>query len=129
MKKHGIPSFKQRTALELRQDADAEISRRRSKLSNEEDRLQQRREELDIRTEKLEKRENSLNKRQGLIDRRSNEIDKLHSQELEELQRVSQMTTNEAREILLAEVEKEARADMVRVIRQIEAEAREEGEN
>jgi len=115
-------------ALELRQKAEAEISRRRSELSKEEDRLQKRREELDNRTEKLEKRESSLNKRQSVIDRRSNEIDKLHNQELEELQRVSQMTTNEAREILLAEVEKEARADMVRVIRQIEAEAREEGE-
>ena len=115
-------------ALELRQNADAEISRRRSKLSNEEDRLQKRREEVDLKTDKLEKRENSLNKRQSVIDRRSNEIEKLHSEELEELQRVSQMTTNEAREILLAEVEKEARADMVRVIRQIEAEAREEGE-
>ena len=116
-------------ALELRQSADAEISRRRSKLSKEEDRLQIRREELDIRTDKLEKRENSLNKRQSVIDRRYNEVEKLHDQELEELQRVSQMTTSEAREILLAEVEKEARADMVRVIRQIEAEAREEGEN
>lgn len=116
-------------ALEIRQNADAEISRRRSELSKEEDRLQKRREELDLRTEKLERRENSLNKRQSAVDRRSNEIDKLHQQELEELKRVSQMTTNEAREILLAEVEKEARADMVRVIRQIEAEAREEGEN
>lgn len=45
-----------------------------------------------------------------------------------ELQRVAQMTVEEARSLLLAEVEKEARADMARVIRQIESEARAEGE-
>jgi ribonuclease Y len=116
-------------ALEIRQNADAEINRRRSELSREEDRIQKRREDLDRKIERLERRESSLNKRQSAIDRRANEVEKLHDQELEELQRVSQLTTDQAREILLAEVEKEARADMVRVIRQIEAEAREEGEN
>jgi ribonucrease Y len=45
-----------------------------------------------------------------------------------ELQRVAQMNVNEARAILLAEVEKEARNDMARIIRQIESEAREEGD-
>jgi len=115
-------------ALEIRQNADAEVNRRRAELSREEDRLQRRRDELDNRTEKLEKRESSLNKRQSAIDKRANDVEKLHQEVLEELQRVSQLTIEEAREILLAEVEKEARADMARVIRQIEAEAREEGE-
>ena len=115
-------------ALEIRQNADAEVNRRRSELSREEDRLQRRRDELDNRTDKLEKRESSLNKRQSAIDKRANDVEKLHQDVLEELQRVSQLTIEEAREILLAEVEKEARADMARVIRQIEAEAREEGE-
>jgi ribonuclease Y len=115
-------------ALEIRQNADAEVNRRRTELSREEDRLQRRRDELDNRTEKLEKRESSLNKRQSSIDKRANDVEKLYQEVLEELQRVSQLTIEEAREILLAEVEKEARADMARVIRQIEAEAREEGE-
>jgi ribonucrease Y len=48
---------------------------------------------------------------------------------MEELQRVSQLTLEEARAILLADVEKEARSDMARIMRQVEAEAREEGEN
>ncbi len=70
-----------------------------------------------------------MNKRQSTIDKRYNEIEKLHEQEVEELQRISQMSTEEAREILLKDVEKESRNDMARVIRQIEMEAREEGEN
>jgi ribonuclease Y len=115
-------------ALEIRQAADAEISRRRSDLSNEEDRLQRRRDELDARTDRNEKREQTLNKRQSAIDKKANELDKMYEQEMEELQRISEMDQEAAREILLREVEKEARADMARIMRQIEAEAREEGE-
>jgi ribonuclease Y len=64
-----------------------------------------------------------------LIDKRANDVEKMYAQEMEELQRVSQMNKEEARELLLNEVEKEARADMARIIRQVEAEAREEGES
>lgn len=115
-------------ALEIRQSAEAEVIRRRNDLSREEDRLQKRREELDQRTDRLEKREQMLNKRQSALDKRSNEIEKIYQDEMEELQRISQMSIEEARGLLLAEVEKEARNDMARIIRQIEAEAREEGE-
>ena len=52
-------------ALQLRQAAEVEITRRRTELSREEDRLQKRREELDIRLDRLEKREQMLNKRQS----------------------------------------------------------------
>ncbi len=115
-------------ALEIRQAADAEVARRRAELGREEDRLQKRREELDLRADRLEKREQALNKRQSAIDKKANEIDKLHEQQLAELQRISQLSVDEARAVLLSEVEKEARSDMARIIRQVEAEAREEGE-
>jgi ribonucrease Y len=115
-------------ALEIRQAADADIGRRRVEVSKEEDRLTKRREELDNRTDRLEKREQSLNKRQSLMDKRANDLERIHEQEMIELQLISQMTCEEARQVLLAEVEKESRADMARIIRQIDAEAREEGE-
>ena len=115
-------------ALEIRQVADAEIARRRQDVSKEEDRLTKRREELDNRTERQEKREQALNKRQSFIDKRANELEKMHAEELEELKRISQMTIEEARQQLLAEVEKDARSDMARIIRQIDAQAHEEGE-
>lgn len=114
-------------ALNITQKAEDELNRRRIELSKEDDRLQKRREELDHRFEKYEERELRLNKRQSSIDKRANEIDQMYEQVKEELQRVSQMTTEEAREVLLAETEKESRADMARIIRQIESEAREEG--
>jgi len=116
-------------ALDIVQKAEAETTRRRAELAREEDRLQKRREELDNRVDRLEKREQNINKRQGALDKRVTDIEKLHSQEIEELQRISQMTIEEARGVLLAEVEKDSRSDMARIIRQIETEAREEGEN
>jgi ribonuclease Y len=115
-------------ALKISQAAEAEINRLRSELNKEEERLQHRRAELDSRVDRLEQREQAVNKRQSTVDRRANEIEKLHEQQLEELQRVAQLTPEEARTILLNEVEKDARNDMARIIRQIETEAREEGE-
>jgi len=117
------------TALEIRQTAETEVTRRRVELTREDDRLQKRREELDLRTDRLEKREQALNKRQSAVDKRANDIEKLHSDQLEELQRISQLSLEEARKILLEEVEKDARSDMARIIRQVESSAREEGEN
>jgi ribonuclease Y len=115
-------------ALKISQAAESEITRLRSELNREDERLQKRRAELDGRVERLEQREQAVNKHQSAVDRRANEIEKLHEQEMVELQRVAQMNVDEARTILLAEVEKDARNDMARIIRQIESEAREEGD-
>lgn len=115
-------------ALKHMQDAEAEAARRRQEINKEEERLQKRRVDLDHRVERLEQREQTLNKRQSSIDRRLNEVEKMASQQLTELQRIAQMTIDEARTVVLAEAEKEGRQDMARIIRQIEAEARAEGE-
>ncbi len=115
-------------ALEIRQKAEQETEKRRSELTREDDRLQARRQELDKRAERQEQREATMNKRQSALDRQANEVEKMHAQELEKLQQISQMTLEDARQVLMAEAEKEARGDMARIIRQVEAEAREEGE-
>lgn len=115
-------------SLKLLQEAELDITRRRTDLSREDERLQKRRTELDHRVERMEQREQVLNKRQSALDKRTNDVEKMASQKMDELQRVAQMTTDEARGILLGEAEKEARSDMARIIRQIEAEARADGE-
>jgi len=115
-------------AIKIKQEAETDISRRRIELSNEDDRLQKRRADLDHRLERLEQREQQVNKRQSSVDKRSNEVETLFSEQMVKLQQISQMTTEEAKQVLLDEVEKEARADMARIIRQIESEARVEGE-
>ncbi len=109
-------------ALEVEREASKLVERRRRELEREEDRLQKRREDLDQRIERLDQREQALNKRQSKIDKRAAEIDALYQQHLDELQRVAQMTVDEAREHLLNAVEQEARQDMARRIREVEAE-------
>jgi ribonuclease Y len=115
-------------AIKSRDEAEAEISRRRGELSREEERLQNRRSELDRRVEGLEKREQTLSKRQSALDKKANEIEKQRTHIITELERVSSMTQDEAKNQLLEEVEHDARADMLRIIRQIEEDAQLEGE-
>ena len=115
-------------AIRIKQQAEADITRRRSELTREDDRLQKRRDELDSRIERLEQREVVLNKRQSAVDKRANEVEELYTQQMGKLQEISHMTADEAKAILLADVEKEAHGDMARIIRQIEAEAKQEGD-
>ncbi len=107
-------------ALKIMQEGEADVTRRRADLAREEDRLQKRRVEIDARMERIELRDQTLNKRQSAIDKRTNELEKLYAQQLEEVQRVAEMSVEEARAQLLADAEKEARNDMARIIRQIE---------
>ncbi|MEX1247384.1 MAG: ribonuclease Y, partial [Anaerolineales bacterium] len=115
-------------ALETRQRAEADIDRKRKDLSREDDRLRQRRGELDQRTERLEERDRSLNKRQGELDKKNSDLDTQRQEIVKKLESVSSMTREEARKVLMDEVELESRSDMARIIRQIENEAKEEGE-
>src|SRR4030067_547756 len=115
-------------AIQIRQQTDAEVSRRRTEVTREEARLTKRREELNNRTDRLEKREATLNKRQSVIDKRANDVEQMYESEVAEMERISQMTQEDARGVLLAEVEKGARDDMARIIRQVEAEAQEDGD-
>ena len=123
-----IVSGAQDNATKIIQAAESEIKERRIDLNKETDRLEKRRSEVDSRSEKIEQREQTLNKRQSQVDRRGNEIEKLYEEQVNKLEQIAQMTQDEARKDLFAAVEKEARGDMARIIRQIETEAREEGE-
>lgn len=113
----------------LQIETEDTLLRRRRELDKEEERLQRRREDVDNRSERLERREQNLNKRQSALDKKENDVNKLESRRMEELQRIGQMTVDEAREVLLAAAEKDARNDMARIIRQVEAEAHEEADN
>lgn len=123
-----IESQARENAVKIIQAAEAEIKERRIELNKESDRLDKRRSELDNRADRLEQREQAVNKRQSQVDRRGNEIDKLYEDQVKRLEQIAQMNQDEAKKELFAAVEKEARSDMARIMRQIEAEAREEGE-
>ena len=106
-------------------EADAKIARRRRDMDDEDERIRRRRSELDKRMERLEQRDQQLNKRQSRLDRKENELQKSESVMIEKLEVIAQMTVDEARQHLLDSIELDARNDMARIIRQVEAEARE----
>ncbi|GAB4424305.1 MAG: ribonuclease Y [Anaerolineae bacterium] len=115
-------------AIRLRNEVEQEAARKRKDIERQEERLQKRNESLDKRLENLEKRERVLNKRQSQLDKKANEVDKLNAQRLAELERVSAMTRDEAKQELLEMVESDARQDMVRVVRQVEADIKAEAD-
>jgi ribonuclease Y len=123
-----IESQSRENATKIIQASESEIKERRLELNKDTERFDKRRSELDSRVDKLEQREQALNKRQGQVDKRANEMDKIYEEQTKKLEFVAQMTQDDAKKELFALVEKEARGDMARIIRQIEAEAREEGE-
>jgi ribonuclease Y len=113
---------------EITEEMDRVASRRRRELDNEDERLQRRRESLDDRVEKLEQREQNLNKRQSRLDKQQNDLQEMEALRTAELQRIAQMTIEEAKTELMAAAEQDARNDMARIIRQVEADAREEAD-
>ncbi len=115
-------------ALKLRTELEAEMDRRGEKLRREEERLQGRRDQLDARQDRIDKREQLLNKRQSALDKRTNDLEKLEEEQREALERVANLSTDEAREVLLERVAEESRQDMARVIREEEVRAHEEAE-
>jgi len=115
-------------ALRKREEAEQELERRRGGVRRAEERLQSWREKLDQRQEALEQRGQALNKRQSALDKQRNRLEEMEQERTEILQRVAGLSSEEAREELLASVETEARQDMARVIRQVEAEAQEEAD-
>jgi ribonuclease Y len=114
--------------IRLRDEAEEEIKRRRQDLQRQEERLQQRRDDLDRRLEGVAVQERRLSQFQSKLDKRSNQLDKMEEERTAELERVASLTQAEAREMLLDSVREDARQDMARVIREVEAQAHDEAE-
>jgi len=115
--------------LGIRSAATSEVERGRKALRREEDHLQRRREKLDSRQERLEQHEHMLSKKQSALDKRYNQINAMAQEQEVALERVAALSREEAKQELLASVEKDVRKDMARVIRTAEAEAKVEADD
>lgn len=115
-------------ALKFLQEAETENKRQLQELNRQDSRLQQRRENLDHRLDALEARERKLDERRRMMDTRQAELDKASQKQLAELERISGLSQEEAKVLLLKEVEADARLGAARIIREVEAEANQEGE-
>ncbi|MCB6992046.1 ribonuclease Y [bacterium 210820-DFI.6.37] len=115
-------------AHKLRSDADREIRERRSEISKSERRLVQKEESIDRKLENIEKKEESItNKEQSIISKQK-ELDHVIQRQMEELEKISGYSVEEAKSILLANTEKEIRYEASLMIKDIESKAKEEAD-
>uniref|UniRef100_UPI0035B2D020 Rnase Y domain-containing protein n=1 Tax=Promineifilum sp. TaxID=2664178 RepID=UPI0035B2D020 len=115
-------------AQEIRTEAEKAIERRYQDLARAEERVDRRSANQDNQAKKLELREQVLNKRQSKIDKRQNELQDLEDEHRKKLEEIAAMTTDEARGVLIQQVEKEAQQDLARVMREIDNRAKETAE-
>jgi len=114
--------------LRVRAQIEAENRERRAELQRQERRLQQKEENLDRKSEILERRERTIQAREKEQEAIRAELENAKKEQIKALERISQLSIPEARELLLKSIEDEVREDAARRIHQIEMEAREEGE-
>ncbi len=114
--------------IRIRSEADKEIRDRRAEVQRTERRLFQREESLDKKLEGVEQREQAMNKRLAEIDKTEEEIKEMHRKQVEELERISGLTAEEAKAILISNVEQEARHDAAILLRDIEQKTKEEAD-
>lgn len=112
--------------MKIKDDLDREVRDRRAELVRMEKRAASKEENLDRKTEALEKRENGLNQREDSLNRKSAKIDELTAQASQELERISGMTSDQAKEFLFKSVEDDVKLDTAKMIRDEEARAKEE---
>lgn len=112
----------------LRSNLEDEIRSRRNEINKTEKRILQKEENLERKLDNIEKREQGLSKRERSMEEKHKEIDSYIAKQVEELERISGYTRDEAKQILLDEVEKDVRKDASALITQIESEAKEEAD-
>ncbi|MEX1103690.1 MAG: ribonuclease Y [Dehalococcoidia bacterium] len=109
-------------ALQIRNAAEAEIRERRNELGRSEQRLSSKEENLDRKLETIDRRDEVVRAREAEVDAIRAEADSLRQRQVEEFERISSLTREQAREQLMAAVEVEIRDDASRRVREIEKE-------
>src|SRR3989304_5901601 len=94
-------------ALRFRQQAEAELKERRKEVQRLERRITQKEENLDRKLESLEQRQRNLQNKEAQLDQARSELQEIEEQRKQELERVSSLTAGEAKEMLLAQGERE----------------------
>ncbi len=112
----------------LRQELDRDTRERRSELQRQERRIVQKEENLDRKMDSLEKKEDALEKKEAKLDKSQAAIDELHEKQKTELERISSLTTDEAKTMLMAEAEDELKHEKALMIKEYEQQTKDEAE-
>ncbi len=107
---------------------EREISERRTELQRQERRLQQKEESFDRKIDALEQRERKLTATERRLEQTREELEHLKRQHLSEIERIAQLSVEQARELLLLRIEEQVRTEAAQRVRLIEEQAREEAD-
>lgn len=111
-----------------RSELDREIKDRRNEIQRIERRLLQREELFDKKVEAVEQREEIISKKQKEIQKVHDEVQELYNKQLKELEHISNLSSEEARQLLLNDIEKQIRHEAAIMIKDIETKAKEEAD-
>ncbi|GAA0366072.1 ribonuclease Y [Bacillus horti] len=112
----------------LRTEAEREIRDRRNEIQRQEKRLISKEETLDRKMESLESKDESLNQKQRHIEEIESKVEELYKAQQDELERISNLTTEEAKQTILSSVEAEVRHETALMIKDYELRAKEEAD-
>lgn len=112
----------------LRSDMEKEIKEQRAEVQRQERRIQQKEENVDKKFDQLEKKEENIAKKNKQLDEKIAEIDKVHEKQLEQLEKISGLTSDEAKQQLLQSLESEVRHEAAIMVKDIIDKANDEAD-
>ena len=115
-------------SIRVKNELDKEIKERRAEVQRFERRVQQKEEAIDKKSDAIEKKEASLSEREKALEKEKLEISKLSEQRVQELERISGLTSDQAKDYLLKIVEDEVKHETALLIKELDTRAKEEAE-
>ncbi len=115
-------------SIRTKNELDKEIKDRRSEIQRNERRIEQKEANLDKKLEAAERREQSFTAREEEIKRQRAEVAKLNEERIQELERISGLTSEQAKEYLLKTVEEDVKIDTAKLIKEMDLRAKEEAD-
>ncbi len=115
-------------SLAAKNEVDREIKDRRAEISKQERRIQSKEDALDRKTDAMEKREADFAARDNELKKKKQKIDQLYDQAVKELERISGMTTEEAKEFLYQRVQDDVKVDVAKLYRELVEQAKDDAE-
>ena len=115
-------------SIRTKNELDKEIKERRVEVQRSERRIQQKEENIDKKMEALERRETNLSAKEESLNKIKVEVSKLNEQRVQELERISGLTSEQAKDYLLKIVEDEVKHETAMIIKEMESRAKEEAD-
>lgn len=113
-------------SLKTKNELERETKERRTELQRYEKRVLSKEEAVDKKSDMLEKKENALVAREEQLTKRRAEVENLGEQRMKELERISGLTSEQAKDLLLKTVEDDVKLDTAKLIKELETRAKEE---